>query len=381
MQLKLKELQRVAKETMKEEKFRNALREEFFRLFGPPVMVSKKCEKVAEAVDEHLDFLEAVAQEVPRDQISTPLFVEAATCNSAVIRRVAARLLPERYTIKLLSDPSSSVRHAAAKRLPYNIVKEAVKRYPDDQMIMIAKAKRLAEAGLPKPKEATEPFDIYGDEPLGNAVKQHPGVGLSDEWYERLASKLCKEYGSNLEGQWEEVLATRVAASHYATSGVKLDRDKLLKSIYACLKDRDDAVLGETSLKSIAKSLLESASLDDEMLPVVEEIEDPLAKLIEVDHSSAQYVKIAEQIFDIKKSVVPAGIKKYRIGEGHKVETHIPVKGKVPGGRITSSVEKVLDNYVGHWNNQQSLKGEPYRMNWFPNPTDAGFVGFHVELK
>ena len=62
-------------------------------------------------------------------------------------------------------------------------------------------------------------------------------------------------------------------------------------------------------------------------------------------------------------------------------ETLVPVKGKIPGGKITHLVEKALDGYISNWNGQQAMKGEPYRLSWSPNPMDAGSVGFHVELK
>lgn len=382
MQLKLKELQRVAKATIKEEKFRNDLREELFRLFGPPVMVSKNYEVVAAATDEHLDLLEATGRLFARDLITTTVFLEAMQDKSTVVRKIAARLLPTKYVVKMTADRSSSVRCAAAKRLPYKIVKEAVKRNPgDDQLATIARSKRVSESGIPTPKVSDDPFDMYGDEALGLATKQNPGPELSEEWYKRLATKLCKEYGSNLEGQWEEILATRVVASHYATSGIKIDRDRLLKSIYDCLESRDDAVLGEGSLKLLARTLRNASHLDEVALPVIDDAVNPVVELTESNLSSSQYIKRAEEIFSIKKSAVPAGIKKYRIGEGHNFETLIPVNGKVPDGKITAVEERALDGYVSRWNDHQSVKGEPYRIEWSPSPGDASRIGFHVELK
>jgi hypothetical protein len=384
MHLKLEELQRVAKKTIKEEQKHTSIRDELFRVFGPPVMVSKNCEKVAEAVNEQLDLFESSGREVQRGFVKTSVLVEASVSPSPTVRKVAARLLPVKMAVRLLNDPSSSVRCAAAKRLPYESLKESIKRFPnDDQLRSIVRKKKLNESGLPKPEEVDEPFDMYGEEPLGSAVKTRVSdKDLPDTWYERLAHKLCSDYGGNLEGQWEETLATRVVASHYSTTGVKLDREKLLKCIYDCIEEREDAVLGEGSLKSIANRLIRESYLDDSVMPILEEDRnDPVADLLESNCSSAQYIDDAEKLFCIKKSSVPAGIKKYRLGEGHLVETHVPVNGKIPGGKMTATVENALDRYVDSWNKRQALAGEPYRLSWGPHASTIGMVGFNLQLK
>lgn len=252
-------------------------------------------------------------------------------------------------------------------------------RYPgDDQLRTIARGKKLKEAGLPKPKVVDEPFDMYGDAPMGRGPEVEED--MQDSWYERMAHKLCSQYGGNLEHQWEETLATRVAASHYATSGAKIDRDKLLKAIYKCLEERDEAVLGEGSLRTIAARLRSESHLEESVMPVIEIKSDEIDELLESDLSSVQYVERAEKIFGVKKSSVPSGIKKYRIGEGVSGETLIPVKGRVPNG-IDARSERALDAYVDHWNRQQSIRGEPYKLSWSPNPAGIDLVGFQLELK
>lgn len=383
MHLKLEELQRVAKKTIKEEQKYTTIREELFRVFGPPVMVSKNCEKVAEAVNEQLDLFESTGREVQRSSVKISVLVEAASSNSAVLRKVAARLLPAKMSSRLLSDPSSAVRCAAAKRLPHNIVKEALKKFPnDDQMMSIVRQKRILEAGLPKPKEVDEPFDMYGEEPLGDAVKTKVSdKDLPDSWYERFAHKLCSEYGGNLEGNWEETIATRIVASYFSTTGVKLDREKLLKSIFNCIKTREDDILGEGSLKAIAARLLKESHLDDKVFDVIEEVDDPVKDLLESNYSSAQYVEEAEKIFSIRKSAVPSGIKKYRLGEGSHVETLIPVNGRIPCGSMNATTEQALDRYVDSWNKRQALNGEPYRLSWGPHGSLFDMIGFNLQLK
>ena len=383
MKLKLKELQNVAKTTMKEERAVNNLREEIVNVLGPSVNVLGSHNYFASFVNDHLDVLESTGRFPHQGAIRTTTLIEASGSKFEEIRKVAARLLPKKFISKFLNDSNSSVRCAAAKRLPYSIIKEAVKFFTDDdQLRTVVQTKRLHEAGLPSPKIIDEPFDMYREGPLGNAVKTHSLDDLPDSWYERLASKLCKEYGTNLEGQWEEILATRVATSNFATSSSNIDRDKLLKAIYACIKEREDLVLGEGSLRSIVRGLRKKEYLDESVMPIIDDHIDPVKELLEASLSSSAYVERAEKLFSVKKSYIPAGIKKYRIGEGYNAETEVPMLGRLPNGSsITSTTEKALDVYVDSWNKQQMIKGEPYKLSWNPHPSSINMVGFNLELK
>ena len=381
MQLKLEELQRVAKKTIKEEKSNALLREELFRVLGPSVMVSNNSVNVAEASNEQIDLLESTGRPVKREQFKVSVLLEASTHKSSHVRKLAARLLPEKMVIKMMHDPSSEVRHAAARRLPAKLVQEAIRRHPsDDELRIILRQRKLLEAGLPTPKAVDEPFDMYGDKPMGTAAKTRQEEDFSDEWYERMANKICSEYGATIEHQWEEALATRIVASQYAVSGVKIDRDKLLKAIYGCIESREAKVVGESSLRAIASRLRRESLMETAAMPVIESYEDPFSSLLESSISSSEFIERADKILSVKKSVVPAGIKKYRLGEGSNRETLIPVNARVVGG-LNEKTERVLDAYVSHWNNQQSLRGEPYRINWGPHPTALDMVGFNMELK
>jgi len=382
MKLKLKELQNVAKTTMKEERAVNSLREEIVNLLGPSVNVLGNHNYFASFVNDHLDVLESTGRFPRQGAVKTTTLIEASGSKFEEIRKVAARLLPEKFITKFLNDSNSSVRCAAAKRLPYSMIRESVRFYTDDdQLRSIVRMKRIHEAGLPAPKVVDEPFDMNGD-PLGDSVKTHSLDDLPDSWYERLANKLCKEYGSNLEGQWEEILATRVATSNFATSSSNIDRDKLLKALYSCIKEREDLVLGEGSLKSIVRGLRKKEYLDEAVMPIIEESIDPVKELLEASLSSSAYVERAEKLFSVKKSYIPAGIKKYRLGEGYNADTEVPMLGRLPNGSsITSTTEKALDVYVDSWNKQQTIKGEPYRLSWNPHPSSISMVGFNLELK
>lgn len=382
MNLKLKELSQVAKKTIKEEQVSKRLREELFRVFGPSVVVSKNCVKVAEAANEQLDIFEATGRDFLKSELKLTTLIEAAKSESSTIRKLAARLLPEKMIVNLALDESSEVRCAAAKRLPLDAIKDTVKKYPtDDHLRSIIKQKKLTEAGIPDPKKIEDEFDIYGEEPLGDAVKQRDIDDLSDDWYARLAEKICSDYGTNLEGQWEETVATRIVASNFATNRTKLDRNKLLKAIYDCIEDREDRVMKEGSLKSLSKKLMKESYLDNAVMPVLDEkYQDPIADLLESNMSLSSYIDQVELLFSIRKSSIPAGIKKYRMGEGTHKDINIPISGRFPK-RIDRKAEAVLDRYVESWNKKQNLLGEPFKISWGFHPSLPMGISFSVVLK
>lgn len=381
MRLRLEELRRVASSAVRDERVNERIRAELFRVLGPPVMVPGRLEEVAKVADEQLDLLEGTGRPVPREEFRLSVLNEAATNSSPVVRKLAARLLPFKTATRMLDDSVSAVRCAAARRLPHSVIREASRRHPhDDQLHEVVRTKRIQEASARHERMAVDvPFDEYGRE-VEKVTAQERDADLPDTWYNRLAHQLCSHYGTNLEGHWEETLATRVAASHYATSGVKLDREKLLKAIHDCIQEREESVLGEGSLRSIAKRLIRESREESPVMPVIDTPMDPVRDLLESDLSSSEYLSMADRLFNVAKSYVPAGIKKYVIGEGNMGEVRIPMKGTAPG-QLTSVTERALDLYVEHWNRQQALVGEPYRLSWTPHPMHPRGIGFNVTLK
>ena len=378
MRLRLNDLQREASRTIRERTQHDRFRSELFRVLGPPVTVPGGIREVAYAADEQLDLLESTGRNVPREEFKLSVLVEAADSEIEVVRKLAARLLPSKPAARMLYDVSSSVRCAAANRLPLTLVKEATRRYPyDDQLHEVARKKQ--EAPTPKRVAVDVPFDAY-DRPTDEVIKQKPDADLPESWYYRLARTLCSHYGTNLEGNWEEVLATRVAASHYATSGVKLNRDTLLKAIHDCIEEREDLVMGEGSLRPVARRLRQESRLDEAVMPIIDESLDPVEELLNSRLSSVEYLSRADRLFKVSKSTIPAGVKKYVVGEGRSGGTSMPVKATVPG-RLNATAERALDVYVEHWNREQSLVGEPYKLSWSPHPMASNVVGFNVVLK
>lgn len=380
MHLRLRELQAIVKNEMKKEKSSNVLREELARVLGPSVLVSKSNEDVYAAANQQIDILEATSRQVGK--FKTSVLMEAAQMSSVAARRLAARLLPQKHSEFLAFDSNSEVRYEAAKRLSYPLLKEAYKAHPrDNGLKTLIRERKLFESGLPTPEAYVDSLEMYR-KPMGDTVKTRAVSDLDDHWYNHTANKLCKHYNGNLEAHWEEVAATRYASSYYATNGIKVDRDKLLQAIKDCLEERNKMIVGESmSLRQMAKLLREGAEDDIYVMPVIEETKDPVKDLLESNFGTSAYVTEAEALFSIRKSYLPAGIKKYRLGEGRTDEVKVPVLGEVPGKSIGPSEERALDRYVDNWNQVQSRSGEPYRLSWSPHPSGINLVGFNLELK
>lgn len=383
MNLGLKQLQRVVKSTLKEEKSMKAFVEELRRSLGPGIMVSNKLREIAVAANEQLDIMEASGRPIDKGLLRVSVILEASSSSLPQVRKLAARLLPTKFSSRLIFDPDSSVRCAAAKSAPVNLVKEAAKRFPRDyELNAISHDKLLHEAGLPTPAITDDEFDMYGDGSMKSVAKlavQYAGEDFPDSWYDRMAHKICKEYGGNLEGNWEEKIATNFCSHTYATNGVIIDRDKLLQAIFDCIEERENEVVKENHGANITAHL-NKEDLDEAFMPIVEEEIDPIADLLEGNFSNADLIERVESFFKVKKANLPPGIKKYRVNEGFRGDTQIPVNARVPGG-FNSKSEKILDMYVSAWNKQQARLGEPYQLSWTPHSTTIDMVGFDVQLK
>jgi hypothetical protein len=378
MRLKLRELQEVVNKTLMEERDVDALREEVSNVLGPSVVTDVKLEALAEGVNDRIDVLERTGR-ANRIAFKPALMLKFADSQSAEVRRMAARTLPEQFLSRFKLDRDPAVRHAVARRTSLSIVKEMARRSPnDDELQQIYRERLVAESGVPTPKIADEPFDMYGKK-LGAAVKQPAGPELSDQWYSMMAHKAISDYHHNIEGMWDEAWAHRICASMKATSGVDVDQKKLWDEIQRQLTDRDDRTLERYSLKEVARRLYESAGDEAE---IWQESIDPVEELMGSSLSTSEFLREAAVIFNIQEATIPRSLQKYRFSEGHRLAMKVPCKARVPGGRgVTSLVERALDMYTKRWNEAQAQSDEPIRINWSLNPSAVGVITFKMELK
>jgi hypothetical protein len=161
------------------------------------------------------------------------------------------------------------------------------------------------------------------------------------------------------------------------TSNVEVDEKKLLKHIRDLETAHDDRVLKRYELKEVAKHLREGVEFD---MPRECIIDNVSSNLLSSDMSLSQFIASVNDIFNVRESIMPAGLRKYCITEGASTDTLIPCSAIMPNNGSYDD-ERVLDMYVKYWNRLQESCGEPIRISWTNNPTAQNKVTFTVELK
>jgi|SRR6478736_569401 len=387
MRVRLRELQKIVNQALDEERRVDSLRTEINRVLGPAVIAEGRVEQVAEAANDRIDVLERTGRSSRLD-FKPSVMVRWLDHSSPEVRKFAARVVPEKFLAKMVTDKDGTVRATAARRLPIGAVREMLKRFPkDDQIRVIYKEKRLAEAGLAKPEVVPMGHDPAEDaERLGDAVKQGEGPELSEAWYNQRAIKFMQDYGGNIEDAWEELAARRYASSVKATSGVEIDEAKLLKAIKELIKEREDRAMERSALKETLEWLRgqdEHETLSEAVaMPLISLEIDPIRELLEGGLSPSTYISQANSLFRIREAIVPKGIRKHRLGESNAQSSMMPVIGYLPhrsGFRALD--ERALDTYCKHWSERQALQGEPLRLEWSNHPDDVNKISFNAILR
>jgi hypothetical protein len=385
MRIRIEELQALVQRAIDEDRSISLLRNEVKRVLGPAVIVEGSVEQLAEATNDRLDVLDRTGRSSRLD-FDKNVFVGLIAHKNSGVRKLAARVLPEKFINRMVFDKNSAVRSTIARRLQVGAVSAMLKKFPhDDELRLIYKHKKLAESGVKQPKVVDEPFDMYGEERLGDAVKQSDGPDLSEQWYKTRAINLMRDYGRNIEHAWEETATRQYAANVKATSGIEIDETKLLDAIKELIKEKEDIVLERDALK---ETLAWLRSKDDELLvesncSIIDEGEkDPVMTLVSEDRSSQSYIDEANKLFNIKESTLPQTIRKYRLGEQDMRSENIPIIGLLPHELGFRSIdEKALDMYCECWNKQQLMRGEPLKLAWSVHPEQVNKISFNVVLR
>lgn len=386
MRLNLGALQRVVKSTIDEGKAIDVLKEEINRVFGPTVITEGKIENVAMAANDWLDVLDRTGRS-RRLKFKPAATVSFLDYSHPEVRKFAARVVPEKFLSKMISDKNPEVRAAVASRVPLNAVREMIKRFPnDDQLRSILRTRKLHEAGLPKPEVQPMGHDpVDGKERQGDVVRTQPGPELSEAWYHDHAMRFLDDYGHNIEYAWEELAVRRFCSSVKATSGVEIDEAKLLKSIKSLIKDKEDMAMERNALKETLgwlESQEEQEDLREGLMPEISEDVDPVQGLFESDLSAEQFMQRAARLFSIQESMLPLGIRKYRLGEGNARQVLVPCIGMLPHDHGFRSIdERALDSFCEHWSRKQALAGEPLRLEWANHPSNVNKISFSCSLK
>ena len=389
MRLNLGELQAVVKRTLDEERAVEALKQEIKRVLGPAVIIEGRIEEVVASANAWMDVLDRTGRSSQFDFLAqvTTGFLDH---RHPEVRQFAARVVPEKFLGKMAGDVDPKVRHIVASRVPLTVVREMLKRFKnDDELRLIYKrrvrATPLHEAGVKKPTVEPMGHDpVDGAERMGDAARTSQGPDLSETWYRQQAWRLMHDYGRNIEYAWEELAVRRFCSSVKATSLVEVDAAKLLKCVKELIKEKEELAMERNALRETLDWLetqAEQEKLDETMLPELNEVDDPVRKLVESRLTAEQYIDQAKTLFRIQEGQLPAAIRKYRIGEGNTRVTPMPVIGWLPhGGTFRAIDERALDIFCEHWTKRQAAAGEPIKLQWATHPVDISKVGFRVSL-
>lgn len=364
MTLKLRDLQAVVDTAVKKRKVVDILKESVLSSTGFIIDTAGSLDYVCYQVNEILDANAARGID-SQPELRTSLLKKLQESRSFEARKLAARLLPTNIATSLVFDINSSVRAAAAWRLPTAVVKEALQRYPNDFELQYIFEKKNKEE---KKK-------------MGTAARPMFQAELSDTWYADKARRFLDEYGTNIEYQWEEPLIQRYCSSLKMTSGIDLDVEKFYKILMKLIEEKEELALTDAEIRRMRKLIRDrgiSESTERGNNEIAENAEDVLRSIANSHESSVAFLKRANDVLKIKEAVMPAAIRKYNISNGN---ISVPLKGRIPGGKLTALAEQTFDTYISKWNTLQEQRGEPLKLSWDPDPSDAGGVTFSVVLR
>lgn len=385
MQLKLGALQRIVNEIVDEDKRARELKAEIARVLGPVVITEGRLSDVVAAANDRLDVLDRTGR-TNALQWESKATMRWLDHRDPEVRKFVARVVPERHLPKFATDRSPEVRAAAAKRLPISSVREMLRRFPGDDMLRNVLKRRINEAGIKQPEASPLGHDpVDGKGRLGNVARTQEGPELSEAWYKEKALSLMQEYGQNIEYAWEEQAVRRFCSSVKATSGIIVDESRLLKNIRSLIEEREDMVLERDALKetlSWLESKEEQERIDEGAMHEFKEPIDIVRDLLGAGHTRDQYIAAAMKVFNVQESMLPMGIRKYRLGEGNARQSTVPCVGSLPHDMGFRPVdERALDTFCEGWNRSQAQEGEPLRISWSTHPGEVGKISFTCTLR
>lgn len=384
MTLTLKRLQTLAKQTLDETNALDRLRRDVRSAFGPSVIVEGTVLDIADNVNECLDTARVLKRPL-NVELKVSTLATYVKHKDASVRKMVASLIPERFLVRMKDDSDAVVRAAVAKRICIGTLFEMCKKYPHDDQLSIIRKQRVIS-------ESVDLDNFDKAEKLSKASQNTITIELSDAWYEEVARKIMNDYGEfsygtprPLETHWNPLAVRMYCDSMKTTSGVVIDRDKLQKTVddYIANLEESDPVYHGT-MTDMIKGLKEAVRLENKftntsVFEIVEEDTRPEVKLAStLNISTIEYIKLFEETYKVAKTEIPAAIRKYRLGEEFAVETKIPMKAIV--GQLNEFKERALDRYVECWNKNQSLHGEPLKIDWSVDPMNENKISFEMEL-
>jgi hypothetical protein len=159
--------------------------------------------------------------------------------------------------------------------------------------------------------------------------------------------------------------------------GVDIDEQKLLDIVYDIGSEREEEVIGESSLLALAARLRRD---DTPVMPTLSETVDEVKSLVSAGFTTSEYIQNFERVFAVKHVTSPNPARK-TLREGAETVRH-PYSAKLPGSVTRNVDERAVETYVTAWNTRETIKGgRNYKLAWSHDPSTINMVNFHLELK
>jgi hypothetical protein len=354
----------MVQRVVEEEKVLFSLKEEVTKALGPSIITEdREVEAICDDAMERLDVMSSMNKRPGKFEPS--LAVRMLEHKSPKVRRLGARLSPVSQLHKVMNDKSSQVRSEVAKRVELHELKEMLKRFPGDENIRYIYEAREDEAE----------FDMYGEDRLGDVVKQQDEQELTELWYESLARDLVHKYKHQTEGSWKHTAVARYVSSVKATSGVDIDGEKLLEAIDDIIEERDEELLSAPMLRDLRENFDRQAIKESTYFTMGEGEADIVSDLVNSRLGPVEYLSHAVEVFSVKEGRVPRAVARIAITEGVSSTMTVPVSGQLPHEGFRSIDEQALDLFVECWNKRRSMEGNPLRISWaMDSESDDGIV-------
>lgn len=376
MKLKLKHLQSIVKDALYEAKSIDALKNETKRVLGPIMNVEVGMIELAESINDRLDVIELTGRQ--RGQFKTSVVTKFMKHKNSEVRAMSARLLPENIINSMINDKSPKVRHVIARRAKLNVVKEMMRKFPNDEEIRIIYSQRKID--LTEASNNENEFEMYAEEALGDASKTYDDDDdLSDVWYTNKAREIYSDYAhhNEIDVNWGRVI-NGFCDSTKATSHVEINKKKLHSALKELIKEKEDKLIGESKYDRFDFEILKENS-HETVFPVIEETIDPVRDIL--NETNTNQIERIKTLFNITEGAISNDVKRYFAGEPIST-TVVPVSATLPHRHgIRHMDERVIDMFVESWNLKQIHKKEPFELSWVQDPQEFNKISFKVSIR
>lgn len=374
MLVKLDDLKGVANNVGKELKCLRYLKERFqselgFRACG------KTLHKLAEHVNDALDERQIIG-ESDYIHVKTSVLIECLKNDSIEVRRMAARLLPERIADKVIfTNNDVSVIYAAAGRASCNALAKLLEQNRSDELLFDIAKERL-----------NEDVDLEKAKRLSQIVSYGPSIDIDDFWYVMTAKKLIDQFAHPTDGgRWISSVAKKTVGDMKATSGIEIDEEKLRKEILSQLDESDDKYL-ETmcEVSDVFSQMIDNLSVNEIMSETfnVNFLNESSDQLLEVS-DNVKYIEKFESEYKVRYFNVPKSMfMRNGLDEVMTKSSNVSIPGiaYTPHMRApTERDERALDRYVSNWTKRVfSNMSENLRLKWSMNVEHEGKLSFNI---